>query len=128
MHFAAKLSAHSDRSRGGAGLSVVIHILRASTTIAVALEYGASEIVPVLEPDNARRRALEIGPATLLADERNAVPPTGFHLGNSPLEYTREKVAGKTIVLTTTIGTNALLAASPNSRRCGSYPTAFRAA
>ncbi len=101
----------------------MIDILRASTTIATALDHGAEAVVPVLEPDEARRRALDIGPATLLAGERNAVPPAGFHLGNSPLEYTRERVAGKTIVLTTTNGTKALLAAAPNSRDVliGSY-------
>jgi 2-phosphosulfolactate phosphatase len=124
MHFlVAQLRANSDRSRDGARLSVVIDILRASTTIAVGLDHGAVEIIPVHEPDDARRRALEIGPATLLAGERNAVPPTGFHLGNSPLEYRRERVAGKTIVLTTTNGTKALLAGAPNSRDVlvGSY-------
>jgi 2-phosphosulfolactate phosphatase len=124
MHFfVPQLRASSNGNGGAAGLSVVIDVLRASTTIAVALDHGAVEIIPVLEPDDARRRALEIGPATLLAGERNAVPPTGFHLGNSPLEYSRERVAGKTIVLTTTNGTKALLAAAPNSRDVliGSY-------
>jgi 2-phosphosulfolactate phosphatase len=128
MHFfVAQLRASGGGNGGGnggaAGLSVVIDTLRASTTIAVALDHGAVEIIPVLEPDDARRRALEIGPATLLAGERSAVPPAGFHLGNSPREYTRERVAGKTIVLTTTNGTKALLAAVPNSRDVliGSY-------
>ena len=105
------------------GLAVVLDLLRASTTIATALDSGADAIIPVLEPDEARSRAARLGPATLLAGERNAVPPAGFHLGNSPLEYTREKVEGKTIILTTTNGTKALLAAAPNSRDVliGSY-------
>lgn len=119
----AQLRAHTDGNGGAARLSVVIDILRASTTIAVALNNGADEIIPVLEPDDARRRALDLGPETLLAGERNAVPPAGFHLGNSPIEFTRERVAGKTIVLSTTNGTKALLAVAPNSRDVliGSY-------
>jgi phosphosulfolactate phosphohydrolase-like enzyme len=56
MHFlVARLRANSSSRHRGAGLSVVIDILRASTTIAVALDRGAVEIIPVLEPDDARR-------------------------------------------------------------------------
>ena len=45
----------------------------------------------------------------LLGGERNAVKIEGFHLANSPFEYTREVVEGKTIILTTSNGTRALI-------------------
>lgn len=103
--------------------SVIIDILRASTTIVTAVDHGAMAIIPLLEPEDARRCTRAEGAAALLAGERNALPLPGFHLGNSPLEFTRERVAGKTVVLTTTNGTKALLAAAPNSRDVliGSY-------
>ena len=44
----------------------------------------------------------------MLAGEQQAVKIEGFHLGNSPLEFTREKVSGKTIIMSTTNGTKAL--------------------
>jgi 2-phosphosulfolactate phosphatase len=44
----------------------------------------------------------------LLAAERNGEVVAGFDFGNSPFSYTAEKVAGKTVVLTTTNGTHAL--------------------
>jgi 2-phosphosulfolactate phosphatase len=66
----------------------------------------------VAEVDEARRRARSL-PGALLAGERGGDPPEGFDLGNSPLEFTRERVGGRTIVFTTSNGTRALLAARP---------------
>jgi 2-phosphosulfolactate phosphatase len=48
----------------------------------------------------------------VLAGERGGEPIAGFHLGNSPLEYTADRVSGKTILLTTTNGTRAMLMAA----------------
>jgi 2-phosphosulfolactate phosphatase len=63
--------------------------------------------------DEAVRRADELGRGdVLLCGERDAEPIRGFQLGNSPPEFTSERVAGKTLVLTTTNGTNALLMAA----------------
>jgi 2-phosphosulfolactate phosphatase len=103
-------------------LSVVIDFLRASSSIATAIA-SVEKVLVGRDPESAREISARHGPATLLVGERNAVPLAGFHLGNSPLELTRERVAGKTIVLTTTNGTKALLAAAPNCRDVliGSY-------
>jgi 2-phosphosulfolactate phosphatase len=90
--------------------ALVIDVLRASTTIVTALEHGCLALVPVAEVDEARRRVADF-PGALLAGERGGDPPAGFDLGNSPLEFTRERVAGRTIVFTTSNGTRALLAA-----------------
>ncbi|MBN1589373.1 MAG: 2-phosphosulfolactate phosphatase [Pirellulales bacterium] len=90
-------------------VAVVIDVLRASTTIVTALASGAREILPCEDVDQARVEAARLPPeTTLLGGERQAMPIDGFDLGNSPSEYSSEKVAGKTIVFTTTNGTRAL--------------------
>jgi 2-phosphosulfolactate phosphatase len=94
------------------GTALVIDVLRASTTMVTAVAHGCLAIVPVAEVDEARRRAAGV-PGALLAGERRSDPPPGFDLGNSPLEYTRERVGGRTIVFTTSNGTRALLASRP---------------
>ncbi|PYN56350.1 MAG: 2-phosphosulfolactate phosphatase, partial [Candidatus Rokuibacteriota bacterium] len=93
-----------------AGATVlVVDVLRASTTIIAALAAGCAGVTPVADPVEARRRAAAHG--ALLAGERRGEPIAGFDLGNSPLEFTRERVGGRTVVLTTSNGTRALLAA-----------------
>lgn len=91
------------------GAVVVIDVLRASTVIVHTLAAGAREVVPCLEIEDARRVAagLPSGRA-VLGGERGGLPIAGFDLGNSPEEYTTEKVAGKTVVFTTTNGTRAM--------------------
>ncbi|CAN5894610.1 2-phosphosulfolactate phosphatase family protein [soil metagenome] len=89
----------------------VIDILRATTSMCAALSNGAKAIVPVASPEEALRLAQTIGSAdVLLAGERNCVRIEGFQLGNSPLEMTEAAVRGKTLIVSTTNGTNALLA------------------
>ena len=91
---------------------VVIDVLRASTTITWALASGASCVIPCLEVEKARAKAAEIGTDVLLGGERAGELIEGFDLGNSPSEYTREMVDGKTIVFTTTNGTRAMVQCS----------------
>lgn len=95
---------------------VVFDLLRATTTMMTALANGASAIVPLEEIPEALA-LLEKRPDALLAGERNGLRITAeqtggveFDLGNSPREFTRERVRGKTIVMTTTNGTRALRA------------------
>jgi 2-phosphosulfolactate phosphatase len=88
---------------------LVVDVLRASTTIITALGNGCEAVVPVRDPDDARRRAGARD--VLLAGERRGEPIPGFDLGNSPVEVTGERVRGKTVVFTTSNGTRALLAA-----------------
>ena len=88
-----------------------IDILRATTAMCAALHHGAKAIIPVASAEEALRLAQTIGSAdVLLAGEKDCLPIPGFHLGNSPLEMTEIMVRGKTIVVTTTNGTKALLA------------------
>ena len=95
---------------------VVFDVLRATSTFVTALHHGAEKIIPVGEISEAvalRKKR----PAVLLAGERNGVRITAaqsggteFDFGNSPREFTPERVRGKTIVSTTTNGTRALRA------------------
>jgi 2-phosphosulfolactate phosphatase len=88
----------------------MIDVLRASTTIAVALANGAKTIIPLESSEDVvtRSKQFERG-SVLLAGERRMLKMDGFDLGNSPVEHTREAVEGKTVLLTTTNGTHALL-------------------
>ncbi len=95
---------------------VVFDVLRATSTFVTALHHGARAIVPVSEITEALAIRQQ-QPDVLLGGERDgarirAVQTGGmdFDLGNSPREYTPEKVRGKTIVSTTTNGTRALRA------------------
>lgn len=88
---------------------VVIDILRASTSIVEALSAGAKSIYPVASIEDALRLANTFGrDDVLLCGERKCLPIEGFDLGNSPREFTRERVAGKTLVMSTTNGTHLM--------------------
>jgi len=92
--------------------TVVIDVLRASSTIVTALNNGAKEIIPVAGIESAIKLSGGMfGGHTLLCGERNTKKIDGFALGNSPSEFTREIVSNKTIVLYTTNGTKALVKA-----------------
>src|SRR5581483_8625152 len=101
--FAALADRDLDRT-----VCVVFDIFRATSTIVTALANGASAIIPVAEiPDALALRHQQ--PDVLLAGERDGLriraDLTGgldFDLGNSPREFTPERVQGKTIVLSTT--------------------------
>lgn len=90
----------------------VIDVLRATSTLSQAFAAGAMEAVPVPTPEAARRLGSGTGDV-LLCGERQRMPIPGFDLGNSPLEFTPERVAGKRLVVVTTNGTRTLLAAAP---------------
>ena len=86
---------------------VVIDIFRATSSICFGIENGAEAIIPVSQVEECLAYQ-EKYPAYLLAAERNGEVVSGFDFGNSPFSYTKEKVEGKTVVLTTTNGTHAL--------------------
>lgn len=88
---------------------VVIDVLRACSTIATALHNGARAVVPVLDMAQASKVAANLDPSIYrLGGERGGEKIEGYHLGNSPLEYTREEVEGRDVILNTTNGTKAL--------------------
>ncbi len=86
---------------------VVIDIFRATSSICYGIENGARAIIPVSEVGECAAYR-ERGTGYLLAAERDGSVVAGFDFGNSPFSYTKEKVADKTVVLTTTNGTHAL--------------------
>ncbi len=89
---------------------VVVDVLRASTTIAMALHSGAKEIIPVASVESAVKISGSLfGDVTLRGGERNGQVIEGFNLGNSPGEYTEETVKGKSIIYTTTNGSAAVV-------------------
>jgi len=91
---------------------VVIDVLRASTTIIAALSNGAREIIPVATVESAVKISGNLfGDVILLGGERNGRMIDGFNLGNSPAEYTGERVRGKAIIFSTTNGSQALVKA-----------------
>ncbi len=107
VHFLPKLTS-ADELAGGA--VVVIDVLRATTTIIHAVAAGVREVIPCLEIEEARRVAAGFTAGTaLLGGERGGVKIEGFDLGNSPEEYHHTTVGGKTVVLTTTNGTRAMM-------------------
>lgn len=88
---------------------VVVDVLRASSTVVTALSNGARAVIPAADQGEAGRLAASLdADVSLLGGERGGRPLAGFGAGNSPLEYTREAVAGRTVVLTTSNGTRAM--------------------
>src|ERR1043165_294377 len=87
-------------------VTVIIDVLRATSTIATALFNGAKCVIPV----DSVTRCIELGRQIegITAGERDGKIAEGLEYGNSPFEYGRAFIAGKTLVLTTTNGTRLL--------------------
>ncbi|MFM7671050.1 MAG: 2-phosphosulfolactate phosphatase [Bacteroidota bacterium] len=85
---------------------VIIDVFRATSTIAAALHNGARSVVPV----DSVPKAIEIAKSIdgLAAGERDGMIAEGLQHGNSPLEYSRDFIEGRVLVLTTTNGTRLL--------------------
>jgi 2-phosphosulfolactate phosphatase len=101
---------------------VVFDIFRATSTIVTALAHGAASVIPVAEINEAVALRKE-HPDYLMAGERDGrritaaqSGGTDFDLGNSPLEFTSEKVHGRQIVISTTNGSRALRACAKAAR------------
>lgn len=87
----------------------VIDVLRATSTICQALASGAREVVPFVEINEALAAAERAGRANVvLGGERRGLLIGGFDFGNSPTEYTAERIQGRPVFITTTNGTRAL--------------------
>jgi 2-phosphosulfolactate phosphatase len=102
---------------------VIIDVLRATSTIASALYNGAKCVIPV----DTVAKCIELGKQIdgVTAGERDGKVAEGLKYGNSPYEYPREFIAGKTLVLTTTNGTKLLHMALDEGAReiiTGSFP------
>ena len=84
---------------------VVIDVLRATSSMCVAFEYGAEKIIPVAEIEEARQYRKK---GFVIAAERNGEMIDGFDFGNSPFDFMGDAVKGKSIAITTTNGTQAI--------------------
>ncbi len=102
---------------------VIIDVLRATSTIATALYNGAKAVIPVDSVAECIRIGKQI--ESITAGERDGKIAEGLEYGNSPFEYPREFIEGKTLVLTTTNGTRLLqMALDKNAKAIitGSFP------
>lgn len=94
-------------------VALVVDVFRATSMVIAAFGAGCVRVVPVANVDAAREKAAAMAPEpVLLAGERGGDPIDGFDLGNSPLDCTPERVGGRTLILTTTNGTAAMLKAA----------------
>jgi 2-phosphosulfolactate phosphatase len=97
-----------------APVGIVVDVLRATSTIAQALAAGYRRVLCCAEVEDARGLRAELGDG-VLAGERKCLRIPGFDLGNSPSEFV--EAAGETVILTTTNGTRALVAAASRCKR-----------
>lgn len=88
-------------------ICIVIDVLRASSSIVTLLERGCERVV-VATNIAAARKLHERLPDHLLCGEAGGLPPDGFDYGNSPVEFSRLDLTGKSVILATTNGTRAL--------------------
>lgn len=99
---------------------VVVDVFRASATMCMMLNNGASAIIPVSNSELAKEYKSK---GYLVGAERNTKRCDFADFGNSPFDYTSEKVSGKEIVFTTTNGTRAIDVASDSKELLiGAFP------
>ncbi|MHB9947138.1 2-phosphosulfolactate phosphatase [Clostridium botulinum] len=99
---------HIDEKRLINKTVIIIDILRATSVITTAINNGCKKVIPVLTVEEAKDIAKNSEEDIILGGERNALKIDGFNFSNSPLEYTKKYVEGKTVVLSTTNGTRAI--------------------
>jgi len=99
---------------GAARTGIVIDVIRATTTMCQALASGYERVFCAAEVEEAQALREELGEG-VLGGERNAVRIPGFDLGNSPREYLEP--AGRTLILSTTNGTRAVVSAAQRCER-----------
>jgi 2-phosphosulfolactate phosphatase len=99
---------------GAAPTGIVIDVIRATSTICQALASGYERVFCTAEVEEARALREEVGEGALGGERKNVVIP-GFDLGNSPREYLEP--LGGTLILSTTNGTRAIVAAAQRSER-----------
>jgi 2-phosphosulfolactate phosphatase len=103
--------AFTPRELESADVTVVVDVLRATTTVAAALDAGFSRALCCEEVEGAERLR---GEGRVLAGERECVAIPGFDRGNSPLGFT--ETGKEDLVLSTTNGSRAIVAATERSK------------
>jgi 2-phosphosulfolactate phosphatase len=92
-------------------VAIVVDVIRATSSIAQALASGYERVLCCAEIEQARALRRELGDEAVVGGERNAVVVDGFDVGASPREFAQPPRA-KTLILTTTNGTRAILTAA----------------
>ena len=91
---------------------IVVDVLRCTTSLITAVMNGSEKIIPTTEPGDAVALASHIGTGEcVIGGERGGLMLPGFTVGNSPNEYSREMVEGKTVIVSTSNGTAAICGA-----------------
>ena len=90
---------------------VVVDVLRCTSSIVTALANGATDVTAVRSVSEARALKSK-NPSFILAGERGGLPPKGFELGNSPRDFLATNIKGRSVIITTTSGTQAINNAS----------------
>jgi 2-phosphosulfolactate phosphatase len=98
---------------GPAHVAIVVDVMRATSTIAQALDSGYRRVLCCGEIDDARALRRQLGDEAVVGGEREAVLIEGFDLGASPRDYLEPRA--ETAILTTTNGTRTTLAAAANA-------------
>ncbi len=92
---------------------IVVDVLRATTCMIVGIENGAAKIIPTADAAEAASFVARLGVRDcLLAGESGGLKTPGFDIGNSPSEFSEERVKNRTIVMNTTNGSSAVCAVS----------------
>jgi len=99
---------------GEAPIGIVIDVIRATSTICQALASGYEKVLCTAEVDEAQALREELGEGVLGGERSNVLIP-GFELGNSPREYVERREGP--LILTTTNGTRAIVAAAKRCER-----------
>jgi len=95
---------------------IVIDVMRATTTLAVMFDQGATHVLAAQTLEQAQRAAQQV-PGRLLCGERHTKVPPGFDYGNSPAQFAQCDLTGRDLILTTSNGTRALFAC-PQQGNC----------
>lgn len=121
---AITIGSFASAARNATGVVVVIDVVRAFTTAAIALANGAARIV-MLDDLDAALALRKRGVGRYCLGERRGLKPPGFDFGNSPAEIGNVRFDGETLIQTTSNGTRGI-AATTNSERlyAGSLVTA----
>ena len=113
-----------DGAKAASGLTVIIDVFRAFSTACYAFEAGIIKSYPVGDIEIAYRLK-EKNPDYILVGERNEQKPPGFDYGNSPSQLVTGNLVGKTIVHTTSSGTQGIAnATNPDEIITGSFVNA----
>ena len=100
---------------------IVIDVIRATTSMAVMFDQGASRVLVASTIEQAREAAQKV-PGRLLCGERNVQRIPGFDFGNSPAQYAQVDLSGHELIMTTTNGTRAFYACPETATRlAGSF-------